>query len=230
MLGLGCSAPVARHLSEGEASTLVASLERHGIAAEAESAGGPSGLEVRVAAGDVAAALDVVAQEREASREAPGLAEAFAEPSLVPTAGEERARIAAAQAADLERSLATLPGVHDARVHLGIADPSVVAVDAPAPDTVASVLVHTTDGASIDEASVRALVAGAIPGATPEHVTLVVAPAPAEPPSSPFVHVGPLAVAAGSAWTLRGLLAALLGMNVVLAGGLVVVLRRGRAR
>ncbi len=230
MLGLGCSAPVARHLSEGEASALVATLERHGIAAETESTGGPSGLDVRVPTSDVGAALDVLAQERRSSHEAPGLSEAFAEPSLVPTAGEERARIAAAQAADLERSLATLPGVEDARVHLGVADPSVVAVDDPAPETVASVLVHTEPGASVDEASVRALVAGAVPGLAPARVTVVAAPAPAELPAAPFVHVGPLAVATGSAWPLRGLLAALLGTNVLLAGGLVFLIRRSRAR
>lgn len=229
MLLAACSTTLERGLSAAQADEVVLALSEHGIGASSEAERGASGFEVVVLESDVASALAVLRSEGLPRTDAPGTAEAFAEPSLVPTAGEERARVAAAAAADLARAIETLEGVHDARVHVGMPDPSVVPLDEAPPAVVASVLVRTRPGRSPDEAAIRALVAGAVPGLAPERVTIVVTTMPpATDAAEPLVFVGPIAVTHGSASTLRAVLAAMLAINVVLAVAIGVVVRRKR--
>ncbi|MBZ0116830.1 MAG: hypothetical protein K8H88_07545 [Sandaracinaceae bacterium] len=72
-------------------------------------------------------------------------------------------------------------------------------------------------GARIDEASVKALVAGAIPEMRAEDVSVVQTPAPAPARAEArLVMVGPIGVSRGSAAALKAILAAALGLNVVL--------------
>jgi type III secretion protein J len=229
MLLAACTTTLEQGLDEPQADAIVAALGEHGIGATKEADRGGGGFRVIVGESDVAVSLAVLRDEGLPRADTPGMAETFAEPSLVPTAGEERARTSAALAADLARSIEAMPGVHDARVHVGMPDPSVVPMDARGETPVASVLVRRESRASVDEAGVRALVAGAVPGLTAERVTVVVTERPADAADAPGpVAVGPFYVTAGSAPALRLALAALLAMNVALVGAIAFLIRRKR--
>jgi type III secretion protein J len=165
-------------------------------------------------------------------REQPGFAELYGRERLVPTPAEERARWMIATAGELSRSLAQLPGVADARVHLALSHAS-NALDAEPPLRKASVLLRREAGRGppVDEEAVRALVAGAVEGLTPDAVSIVqLAPERREPPAeTALVQVGPIAVAHGSVGALKAILGGALALDIALAVGLVAVWRlRGR--
>jgi type III secretion protein J len=229
LLLAACTTTLERDLDEAQADEVVVALGEHGIGATKEPERGGAGFSIVVAEGDVASALAVLQSEGLPRTDAPGIAEAYAEPSLIPTAGEERARLAQALGADLARSIEALAGVHRARVHVGLPDPSALPLDARPEHAVASVLVQRAPGADLDEAAIRSLVAGAVPGLAPEHVTIVTSDAPApDAHAVPLARIGPLSVTQSSATPLRMLLGAMLSVNVVLAAAVALVLRRRR--
>jgi type III secretion protein J len=157
----------------------------------------------------------------------------FGEPTLVPTATEERARFVAAQSGELARSLEGMEGVLGARVHLAIPEGSDFAFDEARPTPSASVLLRLRAGASVDDAAVQALVAGAVPQLTPDAVAVVkVEAAAVTPQRAALVHIGPIAVTQGSAPILKGVLGGALGLSALLAIALIISwmrLRRPRA-
>jgi type III secretion protein J len=147
---VGCSAPVATDLEEGEANELVVALEDQGIAADKAAlrshGGGGERFEVRVATrdlGDALRALDAADLPREREE---GFETLLDDSSLVPSASEERTRETAAVSAELARSIERLPGVADARVHLSVPERGRFS-NAPALAPRGSVLVRHHDGA-----------------------------------------------------------------------------------
>ncbi len=224
-----CTTTLERGLTEAQADEVIVVLGEHGIGAAKETDPSRGDFAIVVGERDVASALGVMRDEGLPRTDAPGAAEAYAEPSLIPTAGEERARAASASSADLARSIEAMPGVHDARVHLGLPDPSAAPIDDPSPLATASVLVRAASDAPIDEAAIRALVAAAVPGLGADHVTVVrVALPAARARSEALVSVGPIFVTAGSATLLRALLACMLAVNILLAAAIGIVVRRRR--
>ena len=221
-----CTTQLERGLSEQSADEIVLALAEHGIGSTKEADRGGSGFGVRVLESDVAGALSVLHDEDLPRAHGPSLAETFREPSLIPTAGEERARLAAALASDLERTIESLEGVHGAHVHIGLPDPSAVPIDESPEPRVASVLVESDAGATVDEAAVRSLVVGAVPGLSVEHVHVVAVVRPPPTTHAALTLVGPIAVSEGSAPILRGVLAGFLLVNVALAALLVRASRR----
>lgn len=223
-----CSTTLEQGLDEREADAIVVALADRGIGATKERERGGAGFDVVVLESDAARALGVLRDEDLPRDDEAGMAETYAEPSLIPTAGEERARLAHALAADLARTIELLDGVRSARVHVGLPDASVIPMDDAPIAPSASVLVRHAEGTTIDEAAIRTLVAGAVPGLTPERVAVVsrVARPPGE--HTALEHVGPIAVTAGSANPLRAVLAALLLVNVALAIGIGGLLMRRR--
>jgi type III secretion protein J len=228
--------PVVQNVSEVEANRAVATLDQAGIAArkEAEEGGGTGGPAFRVTVGpdEVARAVTVLNAHALPRREEPGFSETFGQASLVQTASEERARAAQAIAGELARTIESIDGVLDARVHLALVD----ARDAPldgtaAPRSSASVLVRYMGvHAPYDDDGLRRLVAGAVPGLRAEDVAVVGFSRPMLPQTGEarLTWVGPIAVARGSASKLRLLLAVALGINVVLAAALAWVATRRR--
>jgi type III secretion protein J len=230
-----CHAAVESDLAEEQANEVVAALEASGIGAEKERLEGADGsrFEVRVARDDIGRALRLLRATNVPRRPEPGLHDVFGEGSLVPTATEERARYAAALGGELARSLERIDGVLDARVHVAIPETRHFALDEERPRPRASVLIRHGAGAPpYREAAVRALVAGAVEGMRPEEVAVVGVAARRSPDErgEALVQVGPIAVARGSAGALKGILAGALGLHIVLAGCLVVILFRRRAR
>jgi type III secretion protein J len=226
VLASACSTTLEEDLPERDADEVIVTLADHGIGATKQSSRGAGGFDVVVLESDVARALAVLRDE-DLPRDEDAIDDAL-EPSLIPTAGEERARFARITAAELARTIETLDGVRSARVHLGLPDPTVIPIDETPPAASASVLVRSIDGAAIDEAAILALVAGAVAGLSPEHVAIVVRPMPPPAEHATLEHVGPIAVTAGSASTLRLVLAATLLVNVALAIVVGAVLMRRR--
>jgi type III secretion protein J len=233
----GCGdAAVLQGVAEPEANRAVAALDQSGIAARKAPEEGGSGsirFRVSVAPADVARSVTVLHGNGLPRSEEPGFVETFgAQPSLVQSASEERARAAQASAGELARTLESMDGVLDARVHLALPAADDRPLDGTAgPRPGASVLLrHLGPRPPIDEAAIRRLVAGGLVGMRPDDVSVVTVPRSAPAASEARLdYVGPIAVARGSASTLRMALGVTLGLNAALATALtLVVLRRRR--
>jgi type III secretion protein J len=232
-----CSTPIRHGLDEPAANEVMAALERAGIAAEkvrdetaAGAAGGGSAFVVRVADEDAVRALDLLHSLGLPRGRRSGFAEVYAQPSLVPTSTEERARYVQALSGEIERTLESVDGVVSARVHLVMAEVDPLAVDGkPRVAAQAAVLLKARAGLPpIKEAEVQKLVAGSIPGLVPAAVAVVVtaaADAPAAGPAALEV-VGPLRMSPGSRPLLLAALAGGLGVLVLLALLLLFTVRR----
>ena len=235
-----CSTSVLHGLDERSANEAEAALERAGIAAEkvvddTAAAGASPAFAVRVARTDGARALEllrVTGLPRDRRR---GFAETYGQPSLIPTASEERARYLDALAGEIERTLETVDGVVGARVHLVPADPEGTAPDPgdarPRPAARAAVLLKTRPGAGrppIDASDIRRLVAGSVPGLDEAAVAVVTttAPEPAAPTAAALAAVGPLRVSVESRPLVVGALAGGLVVVALLAVLLLVTARR----
>jgi type III secretion protein J len=229
----GCRVAIESGMSEEQANRVIVALDRSGIRAvkSVESgAGGGASYAVWVANEDVATALAVLRAEGLPAHPEPGLSEIFGEPSLVPTATEERARLSAALGGELARSIETIDGVLDARVHIALPESGGALLDAPRPRPRASVLVrHRAGRPPSDENAIRALVAGAVPDLDPNDVAVIAVATPeATVEGAHLTSLGPIAVTRGSAPLLRWILGASLGVNLVLAAGIVALLVRQR--
>jgi type III secretion protein J len=157
----------------------------------------------------------------------PGFDALFSETGVLATPSEDRARLIAATAGELARSLEQLPGVLTARVHVAVpkAQP---ALDAdPAPTTAAVLITRRQTAAALAEEPVRKLVSSAFEGLDPNRVSVVqVAAAAAQAGPAAFVRVGPFTVSRPSAPGLRAALAAALGLDVVFALAVIVLVRQ----
>jgi type III secretion protein J len=221
----GCRAEIRHGLEEPAANEVVTALERAGVGADKLRDEGAEGkFVVRVAQSDVVRALDLLGAVGLPRDRRSGFAEVYAQPSLVPTATEERARYIQALAGEIERTLETVEGVVGARVHLVMAEADPLANDGkPRVPAQAAVLLKARLGpAPIKEADVQRLVAGSVPGLQAASVAVVITAAgDGSATATPaLTALGPLRVAPGTrpmlllggalALTLLAVLAALL--------------------
>ena len=152
---------------------------------------------------------------------------------LIPSAGQQQARLSQALGRELAVTLRQIDGVVDARVHLVLPGRQpVLAARRQASAPRASVLIKLGREHALTREQVQALVAGAVRDLEPSavRVVLVMAPAAAVKPSSPgTVSVGPFEVAPGSRPALLAVLC--LGLLVVaaLAALVIFLLLRRRA-
>jgi type III secretion protein J len=217
--------PVVQGVPEPEANRVIATLDQVGVAARKEadeaSGSGPSTYRVSVGPDEVARAVTVLNAHALPRREEPGFAEAFGQASLVQTASEEHARAAQAIAGELARTIESIDGVLDARVHLALAPESALQLEGTPPaHSSASVLVRYAGArAPYDDDGLRRLVAGAVAGMRTDDVAVVGLARPLPPAASEarLTWVGPIAVARGSAAALRALLAGSVAINAALA-------------
>ena len=228
--------PVLQGVAEPEANRAVAALDQAGIAArkETDEGGGTGGPQFRVVVGaeEVARSVTVLHGHGLPRREEPGFAESYgAQPSLVQSASEERARSAQSVAGELARTIESIDGVLDARVHVALASQEDRPLDGhEGPRPTASVLIrHLGARSPIDEAAVRRLVAASVVTMRADDVSVVLVSRP--PPTAGearLSYVGPIAVARGSASSLRAVLAGSIAINVALAAGLAWLSLRKR--
>ncbi|HZS41038.1 MAG TPA: secretion protein [Polyangia bacterium] len=226
----GCGVELEHGLDERQANQVAALLETAGLPAD-KVADDQGGYKIVVARADVARAFTLLEAHDLPRRGQKGLAETFGDSSLLPSAVEERARYAAAMAAELERTLEAMPGVTAARVHLALpADDPLATAGAHGRPT-ASVLVKARGTLPASEADVRRLVAGAVATLQPADVSVVFAAAPPDDNAPPLDHFGPLRVAHGERATVAALSLSGLGLIMLLSIAVALAaLRNGTLR
>ncbi len=230
VLACGCGVELEHGLDERQANQVAALLEGAGIRADKLPDSTRGVYLISVSRSDSVRAFALLETHDLPRAPGKGLAETFAEPSLVPSPVEERARLAAAHAAELERTLADLPGVASARVHVALPVVDPFGIEPPSARPTASVLLKLR-GAAPAEATVQRIVAGAVPGLQVADVTVIGAPAPESDQAPALDRFGPVSVARGSRTTLAALAGSGLGLLVLLALSLVWAARRiGRLR
>jgi type III secretion protein J len=230
-----CTREVAAGLDESEANRGIVALARAGVDAEKVADPQTEGrFRLVVGRDDATGAIAVLAGE-EIPRVRAGAAK---DAPLVASPEAERASRVVATAQSIERTLSSIDGVLDARVHLDVPaiDPlaNAIAEGANAPHATASVLVrHRGPNPPIGIDEVKRLVAGAISGLAPDAVAVVTVsvPLPTTSADRQLAWVGPIGVSRGSLPAFRAIAAAMLGGVFVLAAALValaVKLRRVR--
>jgi type III secretion protein J len=228
----GCGVELEHGLDERQANEVASVLEAAGVSADKEpEEGQANAYKIIVSRPESGRAFALLESRDLPRRDQRGLSETFKNAGLLPSAVEERARYAAALAAELERSLEGVPGVISARVHLALAPDEPLVGDAAHARATASVLLKSERALSLADADVKRLVAGAVNGLSPADVSVVVAGGANAPAAPPFDRVGPVRVAKES----RPLVAALAtsGLALILLLSLAVVfasLRLGRLR
>ncbi len=226
LMAVGCMVPVQHGLDERQANEVVSALERSAIGAEKKKEeGNGAGFVVAVSSSDGPRALDLLRSLGLPRGERRGMAEMYGQPSLVPSATEERARFVEALGNDLERTLETIEGVASARVHIVLSEADPLSLD-PKPRVAAqaAVLLKIRNGAAapIKESDVQKLVAGGVPGLDPVRVAVVTTAAPewTQAGGATLASIGPLRVSPGS----RGLLIGALLGGLALVAGLATLL------
>lgn len=233
----GCSTNILHGVDERSANEATAALERAGIGAEkipdegAAAGGAGATYTLRVARADGTRALDLLRALGLPHDRRRGFSETYGQPSLIPTASEERARYVDALAGEIERTLESADGVVNARVHLVLEENDPLAVDGkPRSGARAAVLLKARSGRTpLAEADVQKLVAGSVAGLDPASVSVVVTAA-ADPTdataAAPLAALGPLRITPGTRPLLLAALAGGLALLALLAGLLLVTARR----
>jgi type III secretion protein J len=232
-----CSTSVIHGVDEKAANEAITALERAGIDAEKgadEGGGAGSGdgaaFSVKVGRGETARALALLRSLGLPRDRRHGFAEVYGQPSLIPSASEERARYLEALGGELERTLETADGVVSARVHLVLEENDPLALE-PGPRTAAraAVLIKARAGrAPLPESDIQRLVAGSVPGLEPAGVAVVITRAPESNEGAPaeLAALGPLRVTPASRPLLVAAIAVGLGVLALLAGLLLMTARR----
>lgn len=192
---------------EAESLRAARQLEAGGVTATRAPSSQGAGWRVTVASDEVARA---VAALRTAPEQPTGR-------PLLESLAEERARLDRALGDQLARSIEAMEGVLWARVHL--AEEATPRLDEPvaASPRRASVAVQLRADVRLDPTDLQRLVAHAVRGLAPEHVTVLITSAPPNAAAPALVRVGPFLVAARSARDLRVALSILLATNIALA-------------
>src|SRR5512133_2592897 len=180
LVASGCAGEELLHgLAEAQANEVVVALDEAGIAATKEREdGADAGWIVSVKGRDAGRAQRILA-ERSLPRARPaGFAEVFSKGSMVPTPTEEHALYLHALGGELARSVESIDGVVEARVHLGLPQPDPLRPGERASPR-AAVLVKCRAAAcgavrGLD-AGIRAIVAGAVDALDPGAVSVVFA-------------------------------------------------------
>jgi type III secretion protein J len=177
----GCmSTQLQTGLSEPEAREIVATLSENGVDAQASRDGAAkkdgTAWTVRVRGSDQTSALAWrVLRENGLPREKDrGLEDVFSGGGMIPTAGEEKARMLAAIAGEIARTLKTVGGVVDARVHVVLPENSPLVDKKDWNRTTASVLLkYQGDQPPLKDDEIRNLVARGVEGLQPADVAIV---------------------------------------------------------
>ena len=166
-------------LSEREAQEMIVVLKENGLEASREMKSverSAATWAVYVRGGDqnLIRAWRVL-QENGLPRERDkGLDQVFANPGMIPTESEERARLLVGLSGELGRTLRSLSGVADARVHVVLPDNSPLLEKSQWVPPSASVLIkYRTSQPPIAEDSVKNLVAKGVQGLKAEEISVV---------------------------------------------------------
>jgi type III secretion protein J len=186
LLLAGCGDEGLLHgLDEPQANDVLVALEEEGVAGEKRREdGNDGGWTVAVPSGETGRARRILSDRELPRPRAQGFADLFAGGGMVPTPVEEHARYLHALSGELSRSVGTLDGVVEARVHLGLPqDDPLRPTDRRPPRAAVLVRCRPSACAAVRalEPGIRGLVAGAADGLSPDSVSVLVAEASAAP-------------------------------------------------
>ena len=211
---------------------MVAALGRKGVAADKlRDAENDGRFSVDVGRGDASFALSVMAREELPPRAAPGLSEALADASFIPSRADEQIKLLVGTAGELQRSLLSIDNVIAARVHLAVPRPDILDAAGTAEQPRASVLLkHGGLIPPVSALEVSQLVAGAVPGLDPASVTVVTKAVaePVERTGTELVRLGPLTTTRSSLPYLRWMIACVATLNVCMVALLFALWLRAK--
>lgn len=177
----GCGGEELLHgLDEVQANEILVVLDEADLAAEKRREEGSDGQwTVSVGGRDAARARRILAERELPRPRPPGFGEVFGKGSMVPTPTEEHALYLHALAGELSRSVESIDGIVEARVHLGLPQPDPLRPgDRPPPRGAVLVKCRPASCEAVRalEPGIRALVAGAADGLEEGAVSVVIAP------------------------------------------------------
>jgi type III secretion protein J len=209
LLLTACAHKIATGLPERDAQEIVVTLRENGIDAFAEpdSAGKKDSAlwQVRIRGRDeqTVTAWKVLREHGLPHEKVAGLDEVFRNSGMIPTATEEKARMIVGLTGELTRTLRSLPGVVDARVHVVLPENTPLIDEKDKAPTTASVLVrYRGDHPPLTDDEIRGLVAKGVQGLAATNVDVVQKRTNEKP--LPAQMIGPLET---RDWTAIGALA-----------------------
>jgi type III secretion protein J len=224
-----CQVEIQHQLNEKEANDIVVLLEQNHISARKDKEEGGREITWKISVPNARAASSMILLRENELPQArtPGL-EIFNRGSLISSATEEHAMLLQALSGELSRTLRSIDGVLDARVHINIPQSDDLA-DRAKPEPSASVFVKyqafsepgkKAPPLAVSEEQIRTLVARAIQDLQPKNVDVVLtAASPPGTAQAPVdVDVLGIRMAQDSVNTFRALLSAMALVIVALAG------------
>ena len=172
-----CEVEIIHDVEESTANQVLAVLQRRGIHGDKirEVQGSKATYTVAVPRRKSAEAWKILRKENLPRPRRPGLGEVFGATGLVPTATQERALMHHALSGELSRTLQSVGGVLEARVHLVLpARDPLAPADAPRSAARASVLLRVADRSPLERRAVQELVAGSVKDLEASDVSVVV--------------------------------------------------------
>jgi type III secretion protein J len=170
-------------LTQADAQRIVVLLTERGIEAsllpEAAKSDGPATFTVQVRGGQevVVSAWRVLQENGIPQTSVRGLGEVFGQPSMIPTAAEERARLLIGLSGELTRTLKSISGVVDARVHVVLPENSPLVDRKDWKPATASVLIqHLPPQPPIAKEDVQKIVSLGVEGLEADNVAIVFTP------------------------------------------------------
>jgi type III secretion protein J len=176
-------------LTESEAQEVIVLLKNHGLNAQRRfvAKGKDDGAwTVYVSGGNhnLVLAWRILQENGLPRQRVKGFEEVFSAGGLIPTASEEKAKLLVGLTGEITRTLKSIEGIVDARVHVVLPDNSPLLDRSQWSPTTASVLIkHKGNQPPVTEADVKALVAKGVQGLAPEQVAVVYKNVPETPES-----------------------------------------------
>lgn len=211
-------------LNQQEAQEIVVLLKAHGVEASTDLV--PNGKEtptwtVQVLGGNqnLVLAWRILQENGLPRQRVKGLEEVFSASGLIPTASEEKAKMLVGLTGEITKTLNSVDGVVDARVHVVLPENSPLVDRNQWSPTTASVLIkHRGNKIPLAEGEVKSLVSKGVEGLTAEQVVVIYKAVPelANPKRDLTFYLGnqELTVAAVSLMCILGLLALVLSARV----------------
>ncbi len=222
LAGCGRQVELMASLPASEANEVIAALQNAGISAD--KVAGKEGLAtVKVAAGDVGRAVDLLREKGLPRERFAGMGQVFKKEGLISSPLEERARYVYALSQELGATLSQIDGVVFARVHVVL--PERTSVGESATPSSAAVFIKHQEGYNLEtlQPLVRRLVSHSIPGLAPEKVSIVLVSAqPTRPKNESSAGWSP------TAWPMAVAVGALVVLLLVAGGvGAYLLWKRG---
>jgi type III secretion protein J len=192
-----CSQELSHGLTEEQANEMVVTLSNNGInATKVLVPGEVPSFTLTVPKRDSTRAWEILQSNHLPKPPSKGFGEVFAKTSLIPTAMEEKAMYMQAVTGELEKTMMTITGVVDARVHVVLPESDVLKQELQGPTlTKAAVLLKykadRNGGIPFKEEDIKNLVANSIEGLKASDVA-VVATEVASDKVPDMVHAGPI--------------------------------------